>query len=363
MEKINKKWIYFALGDKKRLALYKKLRDYLSENFGVNDTLLRLQERAEKHKAGKNGVVDLNNPKTDFGRILGAWRKNIIGGASLSQAMKGWIPEGEFNLISAGEEGMGIEAGFMEAIEFTEATNRMKKIIINKSIYPAIMMLVVTLMVWAFYALLSPVYLKYLDLNKWPDIPLILYHVGKIINDFSVLFIVIVIGLFVVISKTIADWNGSWRERFDKLPPWSIYKRYCGSVFLISLASMMSSGKSLSDSLKSIKESSGGYIGFYVDRMINNLKMGGNSGKNLDVGLLDKSVALDVQDYSELGSFERALQAIGKESLDDSVETIGNQMGFINQLSTIFIIVLAIIFYISTVQVSMAISDNVSSVR
>lgn len=348
MHKIDK-LLKFRLGLKIRINLYKRLKSYTEEQFPVYDSLLKFKNRYEKRK--------------DFrAKIIAIWLDNMKMGASFSAAIKGWVPESELNLISAGEEGEGIEKGLGEAIKFAESAQKIKKTIIAGSSYPAILLVVLLGFIAMFSVKLAPTYLAILPVERWPDLGRNLYFTSKFLVDYWYIILAILIGAGTITGMTMGTWTGRVREFFDKLPPWSVYKVYQASAFLISLASMMQSGTPLNDGLKRIKRVSSPWVGQYMDEMLKNLRRGGkNFGQHLDVGLLDEETAGDVIDYSELGKFEEAIYSIGEQNLEESVEKIDQRMAIVKNIMIALVGIMVGIIYYTSIELNSTVAEAASS--
>ena len=174
--------------------------------------------------------------------------------------------------------------------------------------------------------------------------------------------ILLLAGIGAIISYTMSRWTGRFRVIFDYMPPWSIYKSYQASAFLISLASMMRSGVPLNEALKAMRKNAVPWLAEYLDRMFLNLKKGGkNYGQHLDVGLLDVETAGDVVDYSELGKFETAIYAIGERNLESGVVKINLQMNVAKNLMLVFLAVTVSWIYYTTTDLNSTIAEAASS--
>lgn len=339
----------FKFGLKHRLNLYERLAAFTKEEFPLFDSLQKFKKRYDKKK--------------DFrGKIISIWLEDMKYGASLSQVLQGWIPDAELNLIQAGEEGKGIEHGLDEAIKFAKSAQKIKNTIIQGATYPLMLLLVVLGFIAMFSVKMAPTYLGILPLEQWPAMGQNLYNFSNFIISYWHLLIVFLAVISFFIAKTIGTWTGQTREFFDKMPPWSVYKVYQGSAFLISLASMMQSGTPLNDSLKKIKKTSSNWLAEYINDMEKNLKKGGkNFGSHLDVGLLDEETAGDVIDYSELGKFEEAVYTIGEKNLEESVEKIALRMAMLKNLMLVLVGLTVGAIYYTTIELNGSVADSASN--
>lgn len=342
-------YLKFKFGMKERLNLYERLAAFTKEEFPLFDSLQKFKTRYDKKK--------------DFrGKIIAYWLEDMKYGASLSDVLQGWVPDAELNLIQAGEEGKGIDQGLDEAIKFAKSAQKIKNTIVSGSTYPVILLLVVLGFIAMFSVKLAPTYLGILPLERWPSMGQNLYNFSHaIVSYWYMLFAGLGVMGF-IISKTIGIWIGQTRELFDKVPPWSVYKVYQASAFLISLASMMQSGTPLNDSLKKIKKSCSPWLAEYIGSMEKNLKKGGkNFGSHLDVGLLDEETAGDVIDYSELGKFEQAVYTIGEKNLEESVEKIELRMAMVKNLMLVLVGVTVGMIYYTSIELNGAVAESASN--
>ncbi|MBA4242236.1 MAG: hypothetical protein C0448_16060 [Sphingobacteriaceae bacterium] len=343
------KFLKFRFGLKQRINIYERLKSYTEEEFPVYDSLIKFKARYDKKK--------------DFrGKIIEYWLESMKHGLSFSKSVEGWIPDAELNLISAGEEGSGIEKGLGEAISFARSAQKIKSTIITGVTYPVVLLAVVLGFVAMFSVKLAPTYLGMLPLEEWPELGQNFYAFSSFIVSYWYMVLITLGVAAFFISKTIGNWTGSVRQIFDYVPPWSVYKVYQGSAFLISLASMMQSGTPLNDALKRIKNTSSPWLQEYVNDMMTNLKRGGkNFGQHLNVGLMDDETAGDIIDYSELGKFESAIYTIGNDNLENSVIKIESRMMIVRNLMIVIVGITVGVIYYTTIELNTKVADSASS--
>lgn len=340
----------FKFNLKARINLYKKLKGFTEQHFPIYESLVKFKTRYDKKKDYR-------------GKMIGIWLENMKHGANFNTAIKGWVPESELNLIAAGEDGNGIEKGLGEAIKFATSSQKIKKTIISGAAYPTVLFLLVLGFIAMFSLQLAPTYLGLLPIERWPTVGYYFYYFSKFLVDYWFILGGSLISFIYFIAKTIPTWTGRTREYFDKLPPWSVYKVYQSSAFLISLSSMMQSSITLNDALKRIKKTSSAWVGYYIDEMLKNLRRGGTRfGQHLDVGLLDDETAGDVIDYSDLGNnFEEAIYTIGEQNLEDNIEKITLQMNIAKNLMIMFVGVTIALIYATTIQLNTVVAEAASA--
>lgn len=317
---MNEFLLKFRFGVGKRINMYERLQSFSEDGFSIFETLQRFKLRYTKRKDFRAQIVD-------------KWLEKMKHGSSFNDALMGWVPEAERNLIAAGERGEGVHLGLKEAVRFTMAAARIKSAIKMGAAYPSILLSMILVFVAAFSKYMAPTFLFILPVDKWPPMASALYFASTFLVKYWFFIILFIVGVCSFVGYTIPRWVGRIRSVFDHAPPWSIYRSYQASAFLISLASMMRSGVPLNEALKAMRKNAEPWLAIYLDKMFSNLKKGGkNYGLHLDVGLLDEETAGDVVDYSELGKFETAIYAIGERNLETGVIKINLQMNVAKNL-------------------------------
>jgi type II secretory pathway component PulF len=335
----------FRFGLKERIKLYSKLRDYLREGYAVYDSLLKFKLRFEKRK--------------DFrAKIVEHWLKRMQEGQTFKGAIKGWVPDSELNLIASGEDGQGLDSGLDEAIKFAASSNRIKTAIKKGLTYPVVLFIVIILFISMFSIQLAPAYLEILPLEKWPEAASFLYGISRFIITQWIPLLISLFAITYIVAKTINVWTGEIRKVFDKAPPWSVYKVYQSSSFLISLASMLRSGTPLHDAILKMKKTSPLWMNQYLDKMLKNIVKGGkNYGEHLNVGLLDDETTDDVIDYADLGKFEQAIYTIGENNLVEAVDKIEEKMAVVKNIMLVLVGIAITLIYFSSVELSATAAD------
>lgn len=346
---LKKMYLKSKMGLSTRIQLYEKLKSFTEEEFPVFESLAKFKQRYDLKK----------DPR---GKIIGIWLDEMRSGASFSTAVQGWVPDAELNLIQAGEDGSGIEKGLAEAIKFGNSAAKIKSVIIGGAMYPIIMLMVIMGFIAMFNKQMAPTYLEFLPVERWPQMGQYFYKFSEALIGYWYVVLSVSIVLGFIISSTIGKFIGPSRKILDKFPPWSVYKVYQGCSFLIGLASMMQSGTPLNDALEKIKKSSDVWLRKYINEMQRNLRKGGkNFGIHLNVGLLDEETANDVIDYSELGSFEKAVYSIGERNLETSVSNIEAKMGMARNLMLVLVGLTVGFIYYTSIELNGAVADAASA--
>jgi len=170
--------------------MYKRLKSYIEEEFPVYESLIRFKTRFDKKKDYR-------------GKIIAIWLEKMNHGVSFSNAIAGWVPDSELNLISAGEDGQGLDKGLGEAIKFSLSGKEIKSAIVGGISYPAILLLVVLGFVSMFSLQMAPAYLGILPLERWPDMGQYLYAVSTFLVSYWYFIVAVMVVIGFAIGSTI----------------------------------------------------------------------------------------------------------------------------------------------------------------
>jgi type II secretory pathway component PulF len=334
-----------------RISLYERMSAFLTAGIPVVDALDAIRARMEKRKDPRAKMFD-------------QWLTVMASGSRFSDAIKEWIPTSEYMLISSGEQGGRLIDGLNEATRLSMAAAKIKKAIIAGAALPALLFFMLGGMVAGFDIYMAPVFKNLLPVNQWPENAQTLYGISHFITSYWLVILVGVGCLSAAISYTINGWVGRAREVFDRLPPWSVYKNYQASSFLIGLASMLKAGVALNDALKMMLKNGSPWLKVHINQMLATLKGGGsNSGDALDTGLFDEETAGDISDYARLSSFENAIHTIGERMVVLGVERTNQKMDVAKNLMLFLVAGTVFWIYFTSYSLQSTIAEKMQSGR
>jgi type II secretory pathway component PulF len=342
MSPLERKFLKLRFSLKVRMNLYKKISAFLTAKITLNEGLLMLRNRYRKELSlgeklnvrFKPGFV----PKGDFRAvIITEWLERMADGQSFSRAIQDWVPSSEHMLIQAGERGKSLAAGMRDAAGMSEANSRIKKTIIGNSIQPVVLVLALVAMFILFQHKMVPIFKVIKPVEQWPSSAVKLYNISYFIDHYLILVIGAMIGVVYGLMLTLPRWKGLWRQRFDGLPPWSIYRTQQASSFLIGVASLLEAGVPINQALQLMHRNGTAYFRWHLERMMNTLASGATPGVALNTGLLDRETAGNVEDYSRMRSFREAIAEMGHETLEESIQRIETTMGALKNVMLIIV--------------------------
>lgn len=298
-------------GPKHRLSIYQKLSAFLSNGVDIDNAMKQMSD----------GYRHYN--KKDFRSvIIDEWRESMAVGTSFSNALAMWAPAGEVMLIKSGERSGDLPGAMVNACVATDAGNRMKSTIIASTSYPGVLLALLFVMLYMFAVSAIPPLVESKDPATWPTVSKGLYYMSYFVQHYWMVSIAFVGIAAMIVGSTLSRWVGKARDFIEILPPYSIYKSYQGSVFLVSLAAMMKTGVPVWNALDELKELSSPYMKRHIEMMQNRLLNGVAIGAALETGLLDRDIAIDLRVYSSTSNIEEKMGVIGASAIEAGVRRI-----------------------------------------
>ena len=334
-----------------RISIYERVADFLDAQIDIVATLKALRDRYAK----------TNNYRA---KILGEWIANMERGMVFSDAIKDWVPPAEHMLISAGERGVGLKNGLIEAKILSTASSETKAAILFGLVFPIALFGMIIALMFMFQTQQVPAFKSMLPLERWPASAKVLFNVSYFFTHYLFVLLGVIGGIGFMVGSTMGKWTRPPRELFDRMPPWSIYRSYQSSSFLIGLASLMQAGIANYDALRMMHKNASPWMRMHLERMMSSMKVGGhNPGKELDTGLLNSEIAGDVQDYARLGSFQDAIYRMGQRSLRDGVKSIEKRMVIIRNVMLTMVAGSIAWMYLTSYNLQTTIAAAASSMR
>jgi type II secretory pathway component PulF len=307
---------------KAHMRLYRKLSGMLN----MNESLPRSLERLWV-VASFNG----KNPKAAEAVALKEWREGLQSGRNLSEAMEGWVAERHLMLIRAGEESGALARGF-ESIEFIEKSSaRMSKAIMGAINYPVFIFILLFGVLWMFGLNLVGPMRKYAP----PSIKEKIHDLGAV-TDFvqdDGLYIFVFVGILVfVVIQSLPRWVGPIRVQFDKYPPYSWYRLWTGSAFLMSLSALLAAQTPLSRALTILESRASPWLRQRIFGARQEVMRGKNLGEALQAdnyGFPDDAIIMDMIILSERADVATILDMVSREWLDEQILLLEAQSGVV----------------------------------
>lgn len=335
MQRLNAVEVYYAkmvcrFSNKTRLKIYRKISSLMGNRFSLMDALDRL------HDGASNGG---KNPSEPMAIALASWAKALQNGAPFSDALKGWAPDRERLMLSVGDVS-DLENALLNLIKVTEGTTKMIRPIVGAISYPAFLMMMAVLIIYAIGAYMVPPMIDAAPGTVWRGMAADLVNISSWIQDYWLLAFLSLPVTMVVIYLTIGIWTGKIRVYFDAIPPWSLYKIFTGITWLLALSALVKGGTPVSTAMRTLRRDASRYLKEKIDSTLVYISAGENLGQALaktGLGFPDKEIIGDLKIYSELDNFEEALDKLANDWLEESVYVIEEKAGLLNMVALLSI--------------------------
>lgn len=337
----------FSFNGKKRVEVYENLCGLLKDGLPLDACLRQIHER----------MVARNNPMK---HVFAIWMNSLISGKSFSDALAGWAPAQELVLISAGERGQDLPGGLECAIRVNKDSQLMKDTLSKAVIGPTFLIVALFFMVYGFSATIVPVLAKLLPPEKWQGSSRGLYHLSVFITNYWIITVVAIVSIIMVVTKTLDRWTGETRKKFDKLPPWSIYKVYSSATFIMAVSSLMQSGVPIDSALKYVKKTASPWVKYHINIMQRRLNSGMSYGNAMDTGLLTDEMIDQILIYENITDFNKAMNSIGDKAIRSSVKKMDVTSAVLKQVMTLIVGITLGWMYLASYNVNVQVATEAS---
>jgi len=313
---INESFAKFNFGQNTRIRVYRQIERLLRNGRSLREALdvvyMRFSDEDKK-------------PNHPIAVILNDWRIANRSGKSLGAAMLGWVPNQEQMLIEAGELSGTLPEAFQNVVRIASSGGRMKGALVEAIVYPLMLSITVIVMLWGFGDQIVPAFGNILKPEKWRGMAAQMYHLSQFTQNWT---IPSVIGLCILVTlylSTVSLWTGTLRTAVDRFPPWSLYRLYQGTSFMLAVAALIRAGVPIHEALARIRRNASPYLIERIDEAMFHYNMGANFGEALHKaghGFPDKEMIQDLRIYARLAKFEEAVDMLAYEWLDQSVENL-----------------------------------------
>ncbi|MEJ0061697.1 MAG: type II secretion system F family protein [Alphaproteobacteria bacterium] len=341
----------FRSNTKMRFRVYRKLQGMLAMNEALSRALERLWYNSSE--MGKY-------PNRPAAMALREWLQRDRAGDSLSQAMAGWVPSAELYMLRAGEESGTVAKSLRSIMMMGESAKEMRTAVMQAITYPAFMIILISGVLWMFGVNLIQ--------NMRKNAPkAVLESIGPLadVSDFIMkwgIAILLSIGtLAVITSVTMPFWRGKTRAKFDKYPPWSWFRIWQGSGFMLGLSALMGAQVPLRRALEILEQQGNPWIKERIASAVEAVLQGKNLGEALrqgNYGFPDPQVALDMEILSERGDIGSVIEEVTQEWIREQIDELKAQSVVVRNIG-LAVVGTVIAFAMSSIlHITVVISDS-----
>ena len=282
-----------------RLILYTLLADLLDDGIPLYTAIISMQNEEGEKVYGKR-----------FIKRLGTIVDKMKSSSSVSDVLTGIVPPQDLTVINAAEKSGQLSKGMRMLISMIEKNNEIIVLLRKSLITPIVLIIVVLLVIMGYSIQVFPTFLGVLPIDSWPNVTKNLYGFGTYLSEGGIITILVFSTVFVfIIRMSMPLLKGNFRNRYlDRIPPYNYYKLLQLGLFLRMLSSLMLNGVPMMDSLNLMKERASPWLGYHLQKFMDNMKLGKSYKEALDTGLLTDEMLLTVNIYSGLDSFSETVK-------------------------------------------------------
>ncbi|WP_116963581.1 type II secretion system F family protein [Fastidiosibacter lacustris] len=306
-----------------RASLYQNIILVMSNSsLSIYGTLVALKEKYQYYRSFNNKVL---------ATILQDWITKIeYDGMTFDEAIKPYIPENEHMMIKANFDNP------INALDYASSLTQKfallaKKIAIGM-IMPTISILVLIGVIVGCSLKVIPMLLESLPKENLSGNIADFIALNDYITGHTWHIILLAIVLFIMLPIIVKRWTFNIRYHlFDKLWGFAEYKRIQATSVLISLASLLSSGKSFNMAFMLIENNCSHYLKQYISKIRLMMSQDGvSAGRALaSVNLFNNNTSLLLDIYTDTGAIEQGLLALSERVLETEIEAIVTKMKMI----------------------------------
>ena len=314
-----------------RERFYRKLSQLLRNGIAIDRALEQMV--LTESKRNRKGLA----------KLIKRWRHSIENGVNFGTCISPYVPSNESLLLESGGNFGRMQRALNEAADAVAQQRRVKKMVVRSSAYPLLLLTILVLALFLSSYQVIPAFAEVLPVEKWVGMPATVAKISDFIRHYGVLLIGSVLGSGAVIFASMPYWCGPTRMWVEGIVPWSVYRMWQGSSFLLSVASLMSSGVKIDEvALKRISSRVSPYMQERIEAISRQIVSGHNLGEAMfragynfpDVELID-----DMRIYAALRNFEENITTIAREWVDDVLDRIDMAMKSANTAVLVLIAV------------------------
>lgn len=326
------KWfVKMQFGSKMRTRVYRKLNRFLGNSVSLATALDIMYNHASE---------DGRKPKNPQAIILDDWRRKVRNGKSFGKAIQDWVPDSDRLVIEGGEIAGNLSVAIEKAVLISGSSKKIKQTLVTGLAYPVLLIMVAIGFMVMFGVQVVPSFEEILPRDRWTGVGAQMAVMSDFVNYYLFPAVAVLAALVVLIFVTMPRWTGQTRARFDRYPPWSLYRLIIGSGFMLTVSGMIKSGIPIPTILQMLQRGSSPWYAEKLSRTLYHVNNGHNLGEALHrtkFQFPDAETVQDLRSYASLNKFDETLDKLGTEWLEDSVLKIEQQTGILRNISFIIL--------------------------
>jgi type II secretory pathway component PulF len=317
-----------------RVRVYKRLALILKNNVPLAEAVAEMYVILARRSQAFDKEMDLDEqvremlaetPRDPGALLMQDILRACARGRSIADAFAPWVTDQEQSLIRSGEKTARLVQAFNRCVFALKKRQQLTKALRSALMMPALLIVgLVGAVIFVAFDLV-PQYLQLMPVEEWTGQTRTLIDIGLFTRHWVFLIIPALVGLVTLITLSMPRWTGLWRDYADRFPPYSIYRMFQGSVFMLNVAALMGSGDPVESALQTMLVNTTPYLRERIRDALRGLAKGLNLGQALhhaEHGFPDPDAIGFMRILASRSGFAEALEGSIEEWLDESIDTI-----------------------------------------
>jgi len=278
--------------------------------------LVKLLEDGVQIRAAMAFMAD--NTKPPKGLVAKSVLNALEAGDTLADGFVGWFPLEAVEAIRAGESSGDVRGSLRSVAASLEKRAGLAGLVASELSYPMVLLIQVTGILGYIGSKSVGIFQtmgEMLPRERWPEISITIESASEMVRHWWFVIPILLFGVVTLIRRSMRNYIGPFRERLDKMPLFSTYRRMVTSEFLGSLSLMMSNGVKIKTAISLLERNATPYLATHIARMRVRLEQGTtNMGTVLDTGLLDDELMKRLELLAGARNVHQTIDSLGTRS-------------------------------------------------
>lgn len=249
--------------------------------------------------------------------------QKISEGQPLAEGMRVWFSPNVVEIIRVGEEGGALNETVNSAIKAMSQRSGAMGAVIGAITYP-IMVIMTSCLVMVY--LNNGVFVQFRaikPMDQWPASGIQFVEAANFIQDWWWAVLVAIFVIIVALRYAMNNYIGDFRPMLDKIPPFSLYKKFAAARLMETLGLLVSNGVVFKSAIRVMQYQANPYVASHLVMMEHYLGAGkGNIADVLATGLIDDADILRLRILAEVKGFEHGLTRMGVRGSEQGAKTV-----------------------------------------
>jgi type II secretory pathway component PulF len=234
-----------------------------------------------------------------------------------------------------------LDVALENTAEVVQATKAMKAAVVGGMAYPGFLLAGVGVVLWVFGMKVIPAFDSVKPMEEWTGMAASMAWLSKVIDQAAIPVIDGFLAIMTICMMSLGRWKGPIRIFCDqRVPPWSIYRLFVGSGFLLSLSALIKAGVPVPEALRRLKSAATPWLMERLDTFIYHTNEGQQLGEAMYLSKFqfpDEEIIEDLRLYASLGSFDERMENMAREWISEGVAKVQAQAQMLNMAMMVLV--------------------------